>query len=185
LNVEPELDKKAWRGGNPSPGSLFSSVGALFADEGAGVNKNVAQELFFLHIIQVNAIAADDIEGCFWLKEKLRGESGKLPILANESAKTSKDIAKLAGTVEGVVVQTMKTEGLREGLRAIDMKIMFLCRMKTSMDVAAAAHLVPLCEFADLNGRLLIKNDPCRGLRDDGALISLPNALGIGLERVA
>jgi L-Ala-D/L-Glu epimerase len=136
-------------------------------------------------------LSIDDIEGYFWLKEKLSGESARLPIFADESAKTSKDIAKLAGAVDGVVVKLMKTEGLREGLRAIhtarafDMQIMLSCMVETSVGVTAAAHLAPLCDYVDLDGPLLIKNNPYRGLRYDGASISLPDAPGIGLERVA
>ncbi len=136
-------------------------------------------------------LAVDDIEGYFWLKEKLRGESAKLPIFADESAKNSKDIAKLAGAVDGVVVKTMKTEGLREALRAIhtarafDMQIMLSCMVESSVGVTAAAHLAPLCEFLDLDGPLLIKNDPYRGLRYAGATLTLPDAPGIGLERIA
>jgi len=136
-------------------------------------------------------LAVDDLEGFFWLKEKLRLEKVTLPIFADESAKTSKDIARLAGAVDGVVVKLMKTEGLRDGLcaihtaRAHDMQIMLSCMIESSVGVTAAAHLAPLCDFVDLDGPLLIKNDPYRGLRYAGAILSLPDAPGIGVERVA
>ena len=135
-------------------------------------------------------LAVDDIEGYFWLKEKLRLQKVKLPIFADESAKTCKDITRLVGALDGVVVKLMKTEGLREGLRAIhtarnfDMQIMLSWMIESSVGVTAAAHLAPLVDFVDLDGPLLIKNDPYRGLRYAGANISLPDAPGIGLERV-
>jgi len=135
-------------------------------------------------------LAIDDYEGYFWLKEKLRAQKVTIPIFADESAKTSRDIIRLAGAVDGVVVKLMKTEGLREGMRAIqtarshDMQIMLSCMVETSVGVTAAAHLAPLCDFVDLDGPLLIKNDPYRGLRYDGATITLPDKPGIGLERI-
>ena len=85
--------------------------------------------------------------------------------------------------MDGVVVKTMKTEGLREALRAIhtarafDMQIMLSCMVESSVGVTVAAHLAPLCEFLDLDGPLLIKNDPYRGLRYAGATLTLPEAV--------
>lgn len=134
-------------------------------------------------------LAVDDVEGYFWLKEKLRAQNIGTPIFADETAKNSHDVAKLAGAVDGVVVKTMKSEGLREALRMIhaarahDMQIMLSCMVESSVGVTAAAHLAPLCDHADLDGPLLIKNDPYRGLKYDGAHMSLPDAPGIGVAR--
>jgi L-alanine-DL-glutamate epimerase-like enolase superfamily enzyme len=130
------------------------------------------------------------VEGYFWLKEKLQAQKIKIPIFADETAKTSHDVVKLAGAVDGVVVKTMKSEGIREALRMIhtarahDMQIMLSCMVESSVGVTAAAHLAPLCDYADLDGPLLIRNDPYRGLQYDGAKFSLPNAPGLGVRRV-
>ena len=83
----------------------------------------------------------------------------------------------------------MKGEGIGEALqmntaRAYDMQIMLSCMVETSVGVTAAAHLAPLCDYADLDGPLLIKNDPYRGLRYDGAKIFLPDEPGMGVTRV-
>jgi L-alanine-DL-glutamate epimerase-like enolase superfamily enzyme len=135
-------------------------------------------------------LAVEDVEGFFWLKEKLRAQKVDIPIFADETAKTSHDVAKLAGAIDGVVVKTMKSEGIRDALRMIhtarahDMQIMLSCMVESSVGVTAAAHLAPLCDFADLDGPLLIKNDPYRGLRYDGARFSLPDGPGLGLERI-
>ena len=67
--------------------------------------------------------------------------------------------------------------------RAHDMQIMLSCMVESSVGVTAAAHLAPLCDHADLDGPLLIKNDPYRGLKYDGAHMSLPDAPGIGVAR--
>ena len=135
-------------------------------------------------------LAVDDVEGFFWLKEKLRAQRVNIPIFADETAKTSHDVARLAGAIDGVVVKTMKGEGIRESLRMIhtarahDMQIMLSCMVESSVGVTAAAHLAPLCDYADLDGPLLIKNDPYRGLRYDGAKFILPDGPGLGLERL-
>jgi len=135
-------------------------------------------------------LAVEDVEGYFWLKEKLRAQKVHIPIFADETAKNSHDVAKLAGAVDGVVAKTMKSEGIREALRMIhaarahDMQIMLSCMVESSVGVTAAAHLAPLCDYADLDGPLLIKNDPYRGLRYDGARMFLPDGAGLGVERV-
>jgi L-Ala-D/L-Glu epimerase / N-acetyl-D-glutamate racemase len=134
-------------------------------------------------------LAVDDVEGYFWLKEKLRAQNVDIPIFADETAKTSHDVVKLAGAVDGVVVKTMKSEGIREALRMIhtarahDMQIMLGCFVESSVGVTAAAHLAPLCDYADLDGPLLIKNDPYCGLRYDGAKLTLPDGPGLGLVK--
>ncbi len=136
-------------------------------------------------------LAVDDVEGFFWLKEKLRAGKVHIPIFADETAKTSHDVARLAGAIDGVVVKTMKGEGIREALRMIhtarahDMQIMLSCMVESSVGVTAAAHLAPLCDYADLDGPLLIKNDPYCGLQYDGAKFSLPNAPGLGVKRIS
>jgi L-Ala-D/L-Glu epimerase len=56
--------------------------------------------------------------------------------------------------------------------------------VETSVGVTAAAHLAPLCDYADLDGPLLIKNDPYRGLKYEGAKLFLPEKPGIGVERI-
>lgn len=134
-------------------------------------------------------LAVDDVEGFFWLKDKLRAQKVNIPIFADETAKTSQDVPKLAGAIDGVVVKTMKSEGIREALRMIhtarahEMQIMLSCMVESSVGVTAAAHLAPLCDYADLDGPLLIKNDPYLGLRYDGAKFSLPDRAGLGLSR--
>lgn len=166
----------------------------LRVDANAGWTREQALEIipqlaeYGLEFIE-QPLAAEDIEGYFWLKEKLRALNIKTAIFADESAKNSHDVAKLAGAVDGVVVKTMKSEGIREALRMIhtakahDMQIMLSCMVESSVGVTAAAHLAPLCEYVDLDGPLLIKNDPYSGLKYDGAKISLPEGPGLGVEK--
>jgi L-alanine-DL-glutamate epimerase-like enolase superfamily enzyme len=128
-------------------------------------------------------LPADDFEGLRWLHAQNFG----VPIFADESAKTSHDVAALAGAVDGIVLKLMKTCGIREALRTIavarahDLQIMISCMVETSVGVTAAAHLAPLCDYADLDGPLLIANDPYQGVRYAGARMTLPDGPGLGV----
>ena len=167
----------------------------LRADTNAGWSREEALHIiprlveYDLEFIE-QPLAVEDMEGYFWLKEKLRARKINIPIFADETAKTSHDVAKLAGAIDGVVVKTMKSEGIREALRMIhtarahDMQIMLSCMIESSVGATAAAHLAPLCDYVDLDGPLLIRNDQYRGLKYDGAKITLPDGPGLGLERL-
>ena len=82
----------------------------------------------------------------------------------------------------------MKCGSLFEALRMIkmardrDMKIMLGCMIESSIGITAAAHLSPLVDYADLDGNLLINNDPYKGVAvEDGKLI-LPEGNGLGIS---
>lgn len=168
----------------------------LQADANAGWTREQALELiprlaeYGLEFIE-QPLPIEDVDGYFWLKDKLKTQKVHVPIFADETAKTSHDVAILAGAVDGVVVKAMKAGGLREALkmihtaRAHDMQVMLGCMVESSVGVTAAAHLAPLCDYADLDGPLLIRNDPYRGLQYDGARFSLPDGPGLGVERLA
>jgi len=47
--------------------------------------------------------------------------------------------------------------------RALDMQIMLSCMVESSVGVTAAAHIAPLADYVDLDGPLLIANDPSSG----------------------
>ncbi len=128
----------------------------------------------------------EDWEGFGWLKSRVR-----VPLFADESVQTERDLPKLAGAIDGVVVKLMKAGGLRGALRtiavarALDMQVMISCMVESSVNVTAAAHIAPLADYADLDGPLLISNDPFVGLRYDGARMSLPDGPGLGLSPCA
>lgn len=128
-----------------------------------------------------------DPEAYRWLRRELTARGVNLPIYADESVKTARDVAAHAGAVDGVVIKLMKTGGLREALRAIHtarahgMGVMLSCMVESSLGVTAAAHLAPLCDHLDLDGPLLVANDPFRGVRYQGAALSLPDGPGLGV----
>lgn len=160
----------------------------LRVDANAGWSRAQAAELiprlaqYDLELIE-QPLPAEDIDGLRWLRKQKLG----LPIFADESVKDSHDVAKLAEAVDGVVIKLLKSCGIREALRAIhtaraqEMQIMVSCMVESSVAVTAAAHLAPSCDFVDLDGPLLIKNDPYEGVSYQGAQIILPDRPGLGI----
>jgi L-alanine-DL-glutamate epimerase-like enolase superfamily enzyme len=124
----------------------------------------------------------EDLDGLHRVRQ-----ASPLPIFADEPVRTARDVARLAGSVDGVNIKLMKAGGLREALRMIavarahDLQVMLGCMVETSVGITAAAHLAPLVDWADLDGNLLIRNDPFRGARVEGGRILLPEGPGLGI----
>lgn len=131
-----------------------------------------------------------DIEGLKDLRSSLRKQGIQVPIFCDENVRTAADVARHAGVVDGVVIKLMKSGGILEALRALhtaralDMQVMLGCMVESSVGVSAAAHLAPLFDFADLDGPLLIKNDPYVGIGYEGSRLILPDLPGIGVRAV-
>jgi L-alanine-DL-glutamate epimerase-like enolase superfamily enzyme len=69
--------------------------------------------------------------------------------------------------------------------KALGMRTMLGCMVSSSVSVTAAAHLSPLVDYADLDGNLLISNDPYRGVRVVKGKLTLPDKPGLGLTAAA
>jgi L-alanine-DL-glutamate epimerase-like enolase superfamily enzyme len=129
-------------------------------------------------------LAVGDIEGLRWLRDQQLG----VPIFADESIRTAQDVAAHAGAVDGVVIKLAKSGGICEAVRAIatardlGLQVMIGCMIESSVGVTAAAHLAPLCDLADLDGPLLVSNDPYVGVAYEGARLVLPEAPGLGVK---
>jgi L-alanine-DL-glutamate epimerase-like enolase superfamily enzyme len=107
-------------------------------------------------------VAPQDIDGLRYVRE----HSG-LPIVADEAAVRLADVDRLAGACDGINVKLQKCGGIAEARAMIErahqlgLKVMLGCRAaETSVAIAAAAHLAPAVEWADLDGNLLIVDDP-------------------------
>lgn len=111
----------------------------------------------------------DRLDDSAWLRER-----SPLPLIADESLQRLKDVPRLAGAFHGINIKLMKCTGLREAhrmvtlARGLGLKVMLGCMTETSCAISAAAQLSPLVDWADLDGALLIRNDPFAGaeLRD-------------------
>ena len=68
--------------------------------------------------------------------------------------------------------------------RERDMQIMLGCMIESSVAITAAAHISPLVDYADLDGNLLINNDPYRGVTVDKGRLVLPEAHGLGVKLI-
>ena len=114
-------------------------------------------------------------------------ERAKIPIMADESCRVPADIPPLVGCVDGIVIKLVKCGGMREALamihiaRALGMKIMIGCMIESSILATAGATLTPLVDYADLDGPLLVTDDPYDGVAFDGAQMRLPDAPGLGV----
>ncbi len=119
-----------------------------------------------------------DLESHKWLKER-----SPLPIIADEAVQTSADVAALADAYDGINIKLMKSGGLHDAYkmavlaRALGMKVMIGCMTETSCAVTAAAQLAPLADWVDLDGNLLIANDPFRGITIVDGQVRLPERL--------
>ncbi len=114
-------------------------------------------------------------------------ENSELPIIADESVKRPSDIPALAGCVDGINIKLVKCGGLLEAhkmihvARAHGLSVMIGCMIESSLGITAAAHLTPLVDYADLDGNLLIANDPYTGVTLENGKLILPERPGIGV----
>lgn len=110
-----------------------------------------------------------------------------IPVYADEDAGTSADVAALAGVVDGVNLKLRKCGGLRETWRAIatarshGMGVMLGCDLDSGIAMGAAAALAPLCDFIDLDGPLLLAQDPHPSVSYDRGVLTVPDGPGLGV----
>lgn len=111
-----------------------------------------------------------------------------LPIFADEACTQASMIPKLTEYYDGINVKLDKSGGILEALRwieiarAVNLKIMLGCMVSSSCSVTAAAHLSPLVDYVDLDGNLLVANDPFHGVTVDKGKLMLPKGPGLGLS---
>ena len=112
-----------------------------------------------------------------WLKAR-----SPLPIFGDESCHTVKDIHYCAACFHGVNVKLIKAGGVSmarktlEAARKAGLKTMIGCMIETSLQISAAAHLAELADYLDLDGSLLITNDPYEGVTAENGLLSFATA---------
>ena len=66
--------------------------------------------------------------------------------------------------------------------KAMGIEIMMGCMIESSVGIAAAAHLSPLANTVDLDGHLLIKDDPFKGLEYADGKIMPSDRFGLGVQ---
>lgn len=114
-----------------------------------------------------------------------------LPIILDESIIGPDDVSKRRDQGHGINIKLMKCGGITPALNLIeeasraDLKVMLGCMLETSIAITAAAHLSPLADYADLDGNLLISNDPFTGVEVSNSKLVLPDGPGLGVRRRA
>ena len=110
-----------------------------------------------------------------------------VPVIADESAITAGDVPGLAGCVSGVNVKLAKCGGIRRGLemihtaRAHGMLVMLGCMVETSLGISAAAQISELVDFVDLDGAMLLADDPYSGPLYENGRVLVPEEPGLGV----
>jgi L-alanine-DL-glutamate epimerase-like enolase superfamily enzyme len=108
--------------------------------------------------------------------------------MGDEAVQRIPDVVKAHGVYSGINIKLMKCTGMREAhkmlnlARSLGMKVMIGCMTETSCAISAAAQLSPEVDWADLDGNLLISNDPFEGVKVIDGKISLTDYPGIGLK---
>lgn len=113
--------------------------------------------------------------------------AGVAPIYADESCERVSDVVRLAGLVDGVNIKFTKCGGIRQALRmihvarALGLGVMLGCFVSSSLAIAPALSLASLADHVDLDGHLLLAEDPFRGIARHGSRIGLGDAPGLGV----
>ncbi|GGQ99222.1 dipeptide epimerase [Deinococcus ruber] len=127
-------------------------------------------------------LAAHDLEGHADLRRL-----SKVPIMADESLHHVSDVPALSRSFDAVNLKLAKLGGPLQTLsalrtaRALGMSVMMGCMIESSLGIAAAAALAGLCDWADLDGALLLADDPFSGLEWNAGTLQRPVAAGWGV----
>jgi len=111
-----------------------------------------------------------------------------LPLIADESSRTEADVQKCAPGFDGINVKLVKAGGITPARRmlleakALGLKTMVGCMTESSIGISAAAQLLPLCDYADLDGAILLKKDIATGVKLDRGKFIMPQTAGTGTD---
>ena len=130
--------------------------------------------------------ATTDPKDLIWLKER-----SPLPIMGDESYLFAGDVDLCAECYHAVNVKLVKAGGISgaqealEAARKAGLKTMLGCMIESSVLITAAAHLAELTDNLDLDGNLLVTNDPYVGATAERGIISFaqaPEKTGLGVR---
>ena len=129
-------------------------------------------------------LAAEDLEGHAELRRLSR-----VPLVADESLHDLTVLPRLAGAFDAVNLKLAKLGGPLQALRAarlaraLGLNVMLGCMIESSLGIAAAVQLAGLADWVDLDGALLLSNDPYAGLQWTAGVVERPSVPGWGVER--
>ncbi len=109
-----------------------------------------------------------------------------LPVMADENCRVESDVGKCAGKFHIINIKLMKCGGLTPARRMIaearklGMQVMIGCMTESSVGISAIAHLLPLLDYVDMDGALLISNDPAQGIEIENGRVRFLASGGTG-----
>lgn len=178
--------------GNPNDKEIIETIRKctqkpLVVDVNQGwPDKNFAAEMInwlsdrnALYIEQ--PLLKENYEDAKWLS----GQS-KIPVLADESFQRLTDLEKVSDSFNGINLKLMKCTGLQEGAKIIlaardkNLRINIGCMSESSCGIAAAAQLMQKADWIDLDGPMLIKNDPFGGANFLNGKLEIADVPGTG-----
>ena len=111
-----------------------------------------------------------------------------LPVVADESCRIESDVDRSAGHFHGVNIKLVKCGGLTPARRMIvrarqrDMQVMVGCFTESTVGISAIAQLLPLLDYVDMDGALLLARDIATGVTIDRGRVTYPQRDGCGIE---
>ncbi|WP_424017902.1 dipeptide epimerase [Halorientalis pallida] len=152
--------------------------GAWDADEAVAMSEFLAD-----HGVEFveQPVTADDLDGLARVSAE-----GPLPVAADESCVAPADVPRVAEAADIAVLKLTKSGGVWPVLRmchaarACGLDVMLGCMTETDASIAAAAHLTPLADYADLDGSLLLAEDAFEGIGMPGGEIDLSRVDRVG-----
>jgi L-Ala-D/L-Glu epimerase len=121
----------------------------------------------------------------------LREVSPRPPVIVDEGCHDLGDVAACAEYADGINVKLAKSGGLREAVRmvhaarALGLRTMLGCMIESQLGTAPAAQIASLFDWVDLDGHLLLRDEPFRGLALDGGRVLPSDGPGLGVEPAA
>ena len=117
---------------------------------------------------------------------RLKRES-PVSIFVDEDCHTLADVARCAGFAHGINIKLAKSGGIREAMRmvhaarALRLGVMLGCMLESGLGIAAGCCVAPLCDRVDLDGNLLLREDPFPGVElvDGVQVASAAPGLGV------
>lgn len=122
-----------------------------------------------------------------WDDHKVVFQQSVLPIIADESCQVEADVGKCFSHFHGVNVKLVKCGGLTAArkmlveAKELGMKTMVGCMTESSVGISAIAHLLPLLDYVDMDGALLLTQDIAEGVTIEYGAITYSKINGSGV----
>jgi L-alanine-DL-glutamate epimerase-like enolase superfamily enzyme len=163
------------------------------ANEGWQSKEEALRQIEWLHrdgrveFVEQPMPATMPVADWVWLKKR-----SPLPLFADESYYHASDAGRVAECFHGVNVKLVKTAGITGALEALraarqhGLKTMIGCMIESSVLISAGAHLAELADHLDLDGNLLVTNDPYAGPTARDGILSFaaaPEPFGLRVKK--